>query len=327
MGSNPAFDAKTKMTKPKDDLGLDRCWSIFTRHTSVVEPEEAIQTALKIVAHKGFRHLPVVKRNRAREVMGIVSAQDLIDLFSPMTVHSLYSAQTEKILDSSVSTIMSDKPMTIGQNQTILDAIALMSRENIGALPIVAEEQAKSQGLRVPGLTGIITLRDVISMMAAFAPFGILIKSHMTHEVATVKEDDTVDLAIRLMSRKGVRRLPIMDSKRNERIKGMVTNKMILRLVESCLAYKGTTMGIDVACRQPVKSIMMAPMPIIDPNEDCGTAAYLMREIGTGGFAVADSRGLLGIITERDLIRRVCKREGISFFSELLLSNSQTMYV
>jgi len=69
----------------------------------------------------------------------------------------------------------------------------------------------------------------------------------------------------------------------------------------------------------------MSPMPLIDPKEDCGTAAYLMRELGTGGFAVADSRGLLGIITERDLIKRVYDTEGISFFTNLF-SRAQTIY-
>ncbi|MDG6994588.1 MAG: CBS domain-containing protein [Nitrososphaerota archaeon] len=314
-------------TQPMAELELANCWNIFSRHTSVVDPDEPIRTTLTMVAHKGFRHLPVIKRDKSREVLGMVSAQDLINLFSQIAVQSPYSVQIEKILNSGVSTIMSDRPLTIARNQTILDTIALMSKGNVGALPIVTEEQAESRvsSLRIAELLGIITLRDLISMMATFAPFGILIKNYMTNEVAVVKEDDPVDLAIHLMSRKGIRRLPVMDS-RNDRIKGMLTNKMILRLIESCLAFKGTAAGIDFALKQPVRSITMSPMPVIDPNEDCGTAAYLIREIGTGGFAVADSRGLLGIITERDLVRRVYKREGISFFSKLFLSNRQTMY-
>ncbi|MDG6908429.1 MAG: CBS domain-containing protein, partial [Nitrososphaerota archaeon] len=139
-------------------------------------------------------------------------------------------------------------------------------------------------------------------------------------------EEDDVALAIRSMPRKGVRRLPVMNSRVYERIRGMVTNKLVLRLLESCLAYNSPKVGIQVACKQPARSIMISRMPVIDPNEDCGTASYLMREFGTGGFAVADSRGLLGIITERDIVRRVYKREGISFFSELFLSRSQTLY-
>jgi CBS domain-containing protein len=52
-----------------------------------------------------------------------------------------------------------------------------------------------------------------------------------------------------------------------------------------------------------------------------------MRELGTGGFAVVDNRGLLGVITERDLVKRMYDRKGLSFFSELFLKNRSLLQV
>ena len=324
MSVRPKVDAWAKTSDRRESLEIEKCWGLFTRHTSVVEPEETVRIALRIIAHKGFRHLPVVNRNR--EVVGVISAQDLVNAFSNVEEPSI-SDLVDHLLATRVSTLMSDTPITIRKDQTILDAIELMSNHNIGALPIVGEESISNRSSGENRLVGIITLRDIISMLAAFAPFGLTVNSYMTHEVEVVAEDDDVGLAIRSMSTRGVRRLPVVGTKESERVKGMVTNKMVLRLLESCLASNIGRIGINVTCKQPTKSIMISPMPTIDPNEDCGTASYLMRELGTGGFAVADSRGLLGIITERDIVRRIYKRKGISFFSELLTSRSQKLYV
>jgi CBS domain-containing protein len=316
------------------NLNLKNCWHLFARHTSVVEPPDSIHTALKIMAHKGFRHLPVVNRDRESEVLGMVSAQDLIDLISAKAHHlfTIWGTLEEsgdllRSLQNPVSTIMNDRPITITPDKTILDAIRLMSEKNIGAL-IIVQEGKKADGNIAKGLSlvGIITLRDIVSIMAAFAPFGTRVVDNMTYEPKTIDDNDTIYSALDLLSRNQIRRLPVISSKKDGRVEGMVTNKMIFRFFESVLAYNYPKVGIDSAYEQPVKTIMMSPMPLTDPNEDCGTVAYLMRELGTGGFAVGDSRGLVGLITERDLVKRIYDKKGISFFSDLFFSKPRAIY-
>jgi CBS domain-containing protein len=326
----------------QEKMSVKNCWHLFVRHTSVVEPSESIHTALKIMAHRGFRHLPVVNRERSKEVLGIISAQDLIDLISvsggePFEIRGTPEEAENKLLSrlqKGVSTIMNDKPVTISSTDTILDAIRLMSEKNIGALPIVQEERVeerrdlaktKATARGTPVLAGIITLRDIISMMAAFAPFGLDCDEVMTSHPATVVEEDTIYTAVNTMRQNRVRRLPVVSSRDRGRVRGMVTNKIIIRYFESGIAYNYLKVGINTAYRQAVGTVMMST-PLIDPKEDCGTVAYLMRELGTGGFPVMDSRGLVGIITERDLVKRVYEKEGLSFFSDLLFSKPQTIY-
>ena len=281
------------------------------------------------MAHRGFRHLPVVRRNKQaweKELLGIVSAQDLIDLMH--AISSRIEARQEVItllseLDNYVSSIMSDNPVTISSDKTMLDAIRTMGEKNVGALPIIKSEAATTAPTN-PKLLGIITLRDLVSLLASYAPFGIRAEDIMTRRVITIDSNDTVHSALALMSRNRVRRLPVIDTK-SESVLGMVTNKMLVRYFESSIAYSSLRNGIEASYRQPVRMIMMSPMPVLDPKEDCGTAAYMMRELGTGGFAVTDSRGLLGILTERDLIRSIHAKYGISFFSNLF-SKAQTIY-
>ncbi len=281
------------------------------------------------MAHRGFRHLPVVSRSKQageKELLGIVSAQDLIDLIYSIsgTVEARQDGNALLSgLDNYVTSIMSANPVTISSEESVIDAIQIMSEKNVGALPIV-KVKIEATTHELPVLLGIITLRDLVSLLAAYVPFGIRAEEIMTRRVITIGSDDTIQSALSLMSRYRVRRLPVIDPKSKKAL-GMVTNKMLVRYFESNLAYGTLSDGIGSAYKQPVRMIMMSPMPVFDPKEDCGTAAYMMREMGTGGFAITNSQGLLGILTERDLIRGIYGKYGISFFSNLF-SKAQTIY-
>jgi CBS domain-containing protein len=302
-------------TLPIESLSFRNWWHLLARHTSVVDQNENIHTALKIMVHRGFRHLPVVKRDGigGNEILGIISAGDLIDYID--------SGRLVSGLNNPVSSIMNENPVTICPDDTILDAIRTISEKNIGAILIREENQAR-EGKFVSGsnkLQGIVTLRDIVSIMAAYVPMGLAVEDYMTRDLATINKLDSISSAVSLMSQKKVRRLPVVSGVANLRVDGMVTNKMILRYLESIIACN--IQDVNAAVAMPVLSAMVANMPSIDPKEDCGNVLYLMRELGTGGFAVVDSRGLLGIITERDLVKRIYDAKGLAYFSEMFLGD------
>ena len=305
-------------------------WHLLTRYTSVVESNDTIRTALRIMAHRGFRHLPVVSDGI---VSGIVSAGDLIDTFATCEERGINLMSS---LDTRMSAIANGNPITIRPSHTILDAIRVIGQKNIGSLLIVEDDETSTKEESNPSiqekksdgkLVGIVTLRDIVSILAAYSPFGVRIEDCMTDPVATADEGDSILSAMTSMRDEKVRRLPVVRSPKNGvvgiSVRGMVTNKMILRYLESMISYD--MLDVSHAVKQPVKTVMQSPMPLIDPKEDCGNAAYLMRELGTGGFAVVDSRGLVGVITERDLIRRIYEKNGDSFFSELFEKGNARM--
>ncbi len=310
-------------------------WHLLARYTSVIESNDTLQTALRIMAHRGFRHLPIVSDG---DLVGIITAGDLIDCFVACEQSGTNLVSS---LNTCVSTVANHNPVTIRPDHTILDAIRVIAVKNIGSLLIVEDEgdHAKSGAINAPStlplqnknmqrkLVGIVTLRDIVSILASYNPFGVRIENCMTDRVTTTSDSDSILSAMTLMSREKVRRLPVISSPKNGVggvvVQGMVTNKMILRYLESIISYG--MLDVNRAIKQPVKTVMQSPMPQINPKEDCGNAAYLMRELGTGGFAVVDSRGLIGVITERDLVRRIYEREGPSFFSELFEKGNARM--
>lgn len=334
-----------------DSLTFRDWWHLLARYTSTIDPDDSVHTALRIIAHRGFRHLPLASERR---LYGIVTAGDLMDTFTSLAISPLkdggklqvVKSHSDHILDSlnfKVKTIASSTPVTVEPENTILDGIEKVSHKNTGSLLIVGNESSQADILEKSGLgktpvsksangsrlEGIVTLRDIVSILAAYGPFGVKVEDCMTEKVYTIGENDHIFTAMTLMSRERIRRLPVVARTRNnesgESLVGMVTNKMILRYLESVLAYGMLDLGNAIL--QPVRTIMNSSIPTIDPKEDCGNAAYLIRELGTGGFAVLDSRELVGTITERDLVKRIYERKGLSFFSQLFRMGNQRAQV
>ena len=99
--------------------------------------------------------------------------------------------------------IMSRTPRTATREMTLRDVATLMRDGDMGSIPVV--ENGKP--------VGIVTDRDIVVRAVAegkdsSTPVGEV----MTTEVFSVREDDFVFEAIRLMGDKQVRRIPIVNA-------------------------------------------------------------------------------------------------------------------
>lgn len=58
-----------------------------------------------------------------------------------------------------------------------------------------------------------------------------------------------------------------------------------------------------------LKDIMIRDVVTISPDKTAQEAARLMAEHGIGSVVVMDSDRVVGIVTERDLVRKVCAKD------------------
>lgn len=114
------------------------------------------------------------------------------------------------------------EPLTVGLDDTVGRATALMNEHGRGGVLVVDEEGV---------LAGIFTERDALRITTAGESFDTPVRERMTSPVETLLVTDTVGAAIRRMSTGGYRRMPIIDT--GGRPVGVVSTGGILRyLVE-----------------------------------------------------------------------------------------------
>jgi CBS domain-containing protein len=95
---------------------------------------------------------------------------------------------------------------TISPQATVFEAIQLLARKNIGALPVV-------EGGR---LIGIFSERDYTRKVALEGKTSQATRVHeiISTNVATISPEDSVEDAMRLMTERKVRHLPVMEDGR-----------------------------------------------------------------------------------------------------------------
>lgn len=105
-----------------------------------------------------------------------------------------------------VNLICNHNVATIGKNQGVVDAAALMREEHVGDL-IVVDTRA---GAQIP--VGILTDRDIVVGVIAkrVAPDAVTVADAMTRNLLTVRDDASIEFALREMRRYGVRRAPVV---------------------------------------------------------------------------------------------------------------------
>ena len=99
--------------------------------------------------------------------------------------------------------IMTSDVRTATRDMSLQDAARLMRDGDMGSVPVVEDGK----------LVGIVTDRDiVVRSIAEGGDSSSPVSEAMTTEIFSVKPDDFVFEAIRLMGYKQVRRLPVVDA-------------------------------------------------------------------------------------------------------------------
>ncbi len=104
-----------------------------------------------------------------------------------------------------VKEVMSTDPVSIAANETASAAARLLSRHNIGALPVV-------QGKK---LVGVVTDRDLVLRCVAAnrQPDSTPVASLMSQRLVTVSPSDSLQAAAEKMAAEQVRRLPVVEGR------------------------------------------------------------------------------------------------------------------
>jgi predicted transcriptional regulator len=273
-------------------------WWLFSRQTVSVTTRESVLNAAILMKNRNFRHLPVLAESG--KILGILSVQDIIDSLN-LTLQATTSAEDVKnSLEIPVERIMTGQPVAVEPGDGLKEAIKKFTFYNVGALPVVS----------LTGVVeGIITLRDLVSLMGTSStPLNVQVSEIMSTNVTTVDPDSSLAEAVRLMSERRVRRLPVIAA--GDSLMGVLTNKDVLRHTVRIVGDGSNRSGFD----RRVSESMTADVITIGSEEDVRVAANQMTTFGVGGLVVNDlPSGKIALVTERDLVRSLSSKRGIDF--------------
>jgi len=124
-----------------------------------------------------------------------------------------------------VRDIMSKDVRVVRPDTTVKEVVATMNKFNIGSIIVV-------QGDRP---VGIITERDILQRLVepCLAPETLTARHLMTSPVITTSETASIEEAARLMAKKKIKKLPVMN---NGKIVGIVSYTDIVFKVPTLLA-------------------------------------------------------------------------------------------
>jgi len=120
---------------------------------------------------------------------------------------------------------MSKNVKVVRPDSSVREVVAIMNKFDIGSIIVV-------QGDRP---VGIITERDILRRIVepCLAPETLTARQVMSSPVLTIKETASIDEAAKLMAKKGVKKLPVMD---NQKLVGIVTFTDIVTKVPTMLS-------------------------------------------------------------------------------------------
>ena len=112
-----------------------------------------------------------------------------------------------------VSDVMTTEVESVQLSSTLEEAASIMKVENVGAVPVVDEDDS---------LVGILTDRDIVVRCVAEGknPAETNVEDVLSHELETIEPDVDVEEAALFMAERQIRRLPVCE---NGELVGMVS--------------------------------------------------------------------------------------------------------
>ncbi len=102
--------------------------------------------------------------------------------------------------------VMTENPVCCLPNDLVSASARVMRREDVGAVPVINDEQQKQ-------LIGIVTDRDLAIKVVAEArdPNHTLLQDVMTSTIVVCREREDLSSAIKAMEEHQIRRVPVID--------------------------------------------------------------------------------------------------------------------
>ena len=289
-------------TKIHDKQG--EIMKIATTDVISIPPSKSIKDTAKVMMEHEFRRLPITDPGSGK-ILGIVTVMDILDFFGGGNKFNIIEKKYEDnflaAINEPVREIMSRDVISLSSKSSIKEVVDLMLEKRIGALPLVDGDNK---------LVGIVTERD-LALSFAEELDDKAVHDYMTTKVFTTTPGTPIESACKIMVRNGLRRIPIVGgeadiSKAAKKLLGIVTSTDIIRFLNAKELFDNlNSNAASEVLQTKLSDIMVEDAVIAEPYDNIREISELFKISNIGGVPVVSDDDVVGIITERDILRAV----------------------
>lgn len=278
--------------------------AIATKDVISIPPSKSIKETAEVMMKHEFRRLPVTDPGSGK-LLGFVTVMDILDFLGGGNKFNIivnkYEDNFLAAINEPIRQIMSRDLIVLSNKDSIEKTIDVMLENQIGAVPIVDSDEQ---------LVGIVTERDIALSLA-----GVLteerVQDYMSTKVFTTTPGTPVESASKIMVRNRLRRIPIIGgeadiSKAAKKLLGIVTSTDIIRFLNAKDLFENlnSNLASDVL-NTKLSDIMVEKLITVPPTERLGDLCQIFLDNNIGGVPVVKDDEVVGIITERDILRAI----------------------
>lgn len=278
--------------------------AIATKDVISIPPSKSIKETAEVMMKHEFRRLPVTDPGSGK-LLGFVTVMDILDFLGGGNKFNIivnkYEDNFLAAINEPIRQIMSRDLIVLSNKDSIEKTIDVMLENQIGAVPIVDSDEQ---------LVGIVTERDIALSLA-----GVLteerVQDYMSTKVFTTTPGTPVESASKIMVRNRLRRIPIIGgeadiSKAAKKLLGIITSTDIIRFLNTKDLFENlnSNLASDVL-NTKLSDIMVEKLITVPPTERLGDLCQIFLDNNIGGVPVVKNDEVVGIITERDILRAI----------------------
>lgn len=271
---------------------------IAARSLITIAASDSVDKALSLMEEHGIHHLPVTN---GRLPVGMVSDRDLLTNAGWMSRRDRTDHHDGTVLGPrTVDEVMTTPIKCLSPDDDVFTGARMLIDEKFSAIPLVRDDQ----------LDGLVAESDLLKCFIDDRPLGhgawrqAQVGHVMTANVISVRPKDVPLVASRLMRDKRIRHLPVVD---NEHLVGIVSDRDVRKAMfrEWLEQFHDDELEErERVHRTNIRDIMHRRVITATMQSTLAEVADKMLTDKIGALPVVDeSRNILGVITETDLLQ------------------------
>jgi len=188
------------------------------------------------------------------------------------------------------------EPVALSASGTVLEAVRLMHQHDVGAVLVVENDK----------LVGIFTERDVAFRVVAagFDLTATRVREVMTLDPVSIQADALATAALEQFAEHNFRHLPVYEG---AKLVGVVALRDIQRVANNQFVQELDHMAVQIVddCRIDFRALQARKLVKLPSDVSVRQAVEAMKTRDIGAVLVEDDEKLVGIFTERDVIKHI----------------------